>query len=111
MSKKNGNRSKRKFNQEFKDDAVKHLIESGKTTNEVAGDLGILDCNLRRWKKKHLSALDSSVQPGSSGFKPSEMEAENQRLRKELKRVQTQRDILKKAMVFFSQENASNLGL
>ncbi len=111
MNKKNRNRSKRQFDREFKDDAVKHLIESGKPTNEVASDLGVLAGNLRRWKKKYLSTLDSSVHRSSSALKPSEMEVENQRLRKELKRVQTQRDILKKAMVFFSQENASNLGL
>jgi transposase len=107
----NGKQTKRKFNQEFKDDAVKHLIESGKTTTEVAGELGVLCCNLRRWKKAYLSTLDSKVTGGSGKLKPSELEAENQRLRKELKRVQTQREILKKAVIFFGQENASSSGL
>lgn len=111
MSTMNGKRSNRKFNQEFKDDAVKHLIESGKTTNEVAGELGVLGCNLRRWKKDYLSTLDSKVAGGYGKLKPSELEAENQRLRKELKRVQTQREILKKTVIFFGQENAGSLGL
>ena len=111
MSRMNGKQTKRKFNQEFKDDAVKHLIESGKTTTEVAGELGVLCCNLRRWKKAYLSTLDSKVTGGSGKLKPSELEAENQRLRKELKRVQTQREILKKAVIFFGQENASSSGL
>jgi len=68
---------------------VKHLIESGKTTNEVAGELGVLGCNLRRWKKDYLSTLDSKVGGGYGKLKPSELEAEHQRSRKDLKRVQT----------------------
>jgi transposase len=96
---------RRKYDQEFKRDAVEMVIRSGKSATEVGKDLGINGNMLARWKAEHLAKMDEScgIRPGS-GMKPSEVDAENRQLRKELAYVSEQRDILKKAISIFSQE-------
>ena len=44
---------RRKYEKEFKVEAVKLLLESGKTTNEIADNLGINSGNLSRWKREY----------------------------------------------------------
>lgn len=86
---------RRKYDDEFKKDAVRLLISSGRTIREVAEELGVERSNLGRWRLKHLSKLDKVS--GETGITPSDMEEEIRRLRKELAYAQEQRDILKKA--------------
>ena len=96
---------RRKYDQAFKRDAVELVIRSGKTATDVARDLGINGVMLSRWKQEHLARMDESCGAlAESGMKPSEVEAENRQLRKELAYVSEQRDILKKAISIFSQE-------
>ena len=93
----------RRYDRQFKEDAVKHLISSGESMAQVAGELGVSTFSLKRWKEKYLSEADKAA--GGTGPKPSELEAENRKLRRELARVTEQREILKKAVIFFGQEN------
>lgn len=86
---------RRKYDDEFKKDAVRLLISSGRTIREVAEELGVERSNLGRWRLEHLSKLDKVS--GETGITPSDMEEEIRRLRKELAYAQEQRDILKKA--------------
>jgi transposase len=95
----------KRYSQEYKDDAVRHWMESGKRAEDVAEDLGISTWSLRRWKTAYLKQLDGGSQSDSSQMKPSEMEAEIRRLRKELRDTQQQREILKKAVIFFGQDS------
>jgi len=98
---------RRKYDQEFKDDAVSMLTRSGKSATDVGRELGINGNMLARWKQEHLSKMDQTC--GSlreSGMKPSDVDADNRRLRKELAYVSEQRDILKKAISIFSQEGS-----
>ena len=82
---------------------MRHLITSGGSVSEVARELGATSYSLGRWKAKYLEEADKAAT--GSGRKPSEVEAENRSLRKELARVTEQREILKKALVFFGQES------
>ena len=95
----------KKYSDEFKDDAVKHWIESGKRGGEVAGSLGISAWSLRRWKTSYLKELDGQLPSSGVAMKPSEMEAEIRRLRKELRDAEEEREILKKAVIFFGQDS------
>ncbi len=95
---------RRRYDPEFKRDAVAMVIRSGKTATEVANELGINKNMLSTWKRQHLAELDESCGPREPGMKPSEVEAENRRLRKELAYVSEQKDILKKAIGIFSQK-------
>lgn len=103
---------RRRYDPEFKRDAVEMVIRSGKTAVDVARGLGINGIMLSRWKQEHLSRMDESRGTlHESGMKPSEVEAENGRLRKELAHVTEQRDILKKAIRIFSQEGTGRTSL
>ena len=88
-------RTRRKFDAEFKRDAVRLLISSGRKMNDVAAELGVDPSLLGHWRREHLRGLDAGTE--SKGMIPSEMEEEIRRLRKELAYAQEQRDILKKA--------------
>jgi len=86
---------RRKYDDEFKKDAVRLVISSDRTIGAVAEELGVERSNLGRWRMEHLKKLDEVS--GETGITPSEMEEEIKRLRKELAYAQEQRDILKKA--------------
>ena len=85
----------RKYDDEFKKDAVRLLITSGRKLKEVAEELGVGRSVLGRWRIKNLKSLDKKS--STTGITPSEMKEEISRLRKELAYAQEQRDILKKA--------------
>lgn len=92
------------YDNQFKTDAVRHLIESGKTIKSAAEDLGVERSNLGRWKREQLAKMDEQVGVNSEGMTPSEVEAELGRLRIELADIREQRDILKKALSVFAQK-------
>ena len=98
----NAKRKRRKFTQQFKDDAVKLVTEQGYSSTEVARRLGINRSNIIRWVREHRNALESPTQ--SSG-PPRDLEAEIAKLKKENKRLLMEREILKKAAAFFANES------
>ena len=91
--KKSGN-GRRQYSDEFKAEAVQMLLD-GHSANSVASRLGLSGTNvLYRWKARMLS---------ESGPAATALEARVQELEKELRRVEQERDILKKALAIFSQ--------
>ena len=84
---------------EFKLRAVTMITEQKLSVAEVARRLGVTESRLHEWKKvvaqKGLEAF-----PGSGHLTPAE--EENRRLKAEVKRLETERDILKKATAFFA---------
>lgn len=80
-----------KYALEFKDEAVKQVIDKGHTVVDVAKRLGILDNVLYTW----VSKFKKADQPESSDLKA--MQAEVAKLKAELRRTTEERDILKKA--------------
>lgn len=95
----------KRYSEEYKNDAVRHWMETNKSAETVASELGISVWSLRRWKTAYLKKLDGRDQPDSTQMKPSEMEAEIRRLRKQLRETEQQREILKKAVIFFGQDS------
>ena len=97
-------RSMKRFDRDFKLSAVKMVNEGGHTTAEVARSLGIHANQLYNWKKKFGDSGDKAF-PGKGHL--TEISA----LRKQLREVEMERDILKKAVGIFSKttENGSSL--
>ena len=94
--------NKRKtYDQEFKISAVKMILEEGMSISRVSRDLGVNENSLHKWKKQYLEDRENSF-PGKGKMKPGEEKI--RKLEKELKRVTMERDILKKAVGFFSRE-------
>lgn len=88
-----------KFSPEFKKQLVREVIDNSRTVAEVAREYGIGAETLRLWVKKERKAR-GEMEPASS----SAQDVEVDRLRKELREVQMERDFLKKAAAFFAKE-------
>jgi transposase len=94
----NDKKQRKDFTEEFKNDAVKLVTEQGYKASEVGRRLGISSSNVSRWVREHRRRLENpTITP--------DLEAEVKRLRKENKRLQMERDILKKAAAFFANES------
>lgn len=93
-------RNTRKYDKEFRINAVKHLKSSDKGLREVAEGLGIPRSTLNGWVKEYEEHGEESF-PGSGNIKPCN--EEYYRLKRELEDVRMERDILKKAVAIFSK--------
>jgi transposase len=92
---------RRVFSREFKLEAVRLVLERGVKVGEAARDLGIRENGLRRWIKD-FKADQGQAFPGRGKMKPDD--AEVARLKRELAKTKTERDILKKAIAYFVKE-------
>ncbi len=85
---------------EFKQEAVRLVLTSGKSCAQVARDLGVEDYLVVRWKKQHL-AREVASKPSFTGrgvAARTEQEARIAQLERELEITRQERDILKKAV-------------
>ena len=98
----NAQRSRRNFTKKFKDDAVRLVIEQGYSSAEVGRRLGISENNVNRWVRQY---RDRSESTSTDGLTREQLETELKRLRKENKRLEMEREILKKAAAFFANES------
>ena len=96
-------KTRRMFTAEFKAEAVRRVADHGKSLAEVARELDLGESMLRAWKRA-LTTEGSRPFPGK-GHPPAH-EEELRRLRAEVKRLQMERDILKKATAFFARESS-----
>ena len=93
---------RKQFSKQFKIDAVKLVTEQGYNVSEAARNLGIHHSSLRRWKKQ-FETNGNQAFPGKGHMSPEKEELD--RLRKEVKKLRMERDILKKAAAFFAKES------
>lgn len=93
---------RRKYTREFKLEAVRLSNDSERSVAAVARDLGIPPNNLYKWRQEMTSNGEEAF-PGHGNVKGSE--AENRHLRRELDKVRQERDILKKALLYFTKEH------
>lgn len=82
---------------EFRREAVRLALTSGRTRREIAGDMGIGLSTLTRW-------LSQERDVGEPSEAPVDVHAELKRLRRENAVLKQERDILKKAAAFFARE-------
>ena len=94
-------KKRRQFTKEFKVEAVRLVVEEGRSISEVARELGIGENLLSRWKKKYEVGKVEPF-PGKGRLSPEDEEL--RQLRRENKRLRMERDILKKAVAIFSEE-------
>ena len=95
-------KKRRTHTREFKVEAVKLVTEKGHSMAEAARSLGIGETLLRSWKKA-LEKDPAQAFPGN-GTRTA-FEDEMHRLKADNKRLQAERDILKKALAFFAKES------
>ena len=95
-------RKRRSFTVEFKAQAVKIVRESGKPIATVARELDLTETALRSWVRQ--AEIDAGR--GPTGALTTEEREELGQLRREVRTLRMERDILKKATAFFAKENA-----
>jgi transposase len=96
--------SKRKtFTKEFKAEAVRLLEQSGKPAAELARELGVRRNQLYKWQAQSTTHGEHAFPGSGRRPKPADDVA---RLKRELARVTEERDILKKAVAFFTKGSA-----
>jgi transposase len=98
-------RSRREFTPEFKDEAVKLVLTTGRAVATIARELGINEATLGRW----VTAFRARNETGQTEVTESE-KAELIRLRKENADLKLDRAFLKKASIFFAQEASDTNG-
>lgn len=91
---------RKKYDKEFKQKAVELSYARG-NAKEIADELGIDKGLLYRWRKE-LKKYEGNSFPGHGTPKMTDLEREVVRLRKELRDVKMEREILKKAISIFS---------
>lgn len=94
-------RSHKPYDATFRQQAVELALTSGSAFRDVARDLGISVDTLRAWRHQATPPASGPTTPSSTA---SDLERENQRLRRELAYTQRQREILKKALAICSAQ-------
>jgi transposase len=99
MAETSKRRPRRQFDDDFKAQAVRLVVDEGKSVGAVARDLDLTESALRSWVER--ARADQSG--GKTGLTSAERE-ELARLRKENRILREEREVLKKAAAFFANE-------
>jgi transposase len=91
-------RTRRRFTAEFKAQAVQRLLEGGRGLSEVATELGVGSGQLSTWRTEHLAAGSAAALAARKAE-----QAETLRLKREVKRLEEEVEILRKAAAFFAR--------
>jgi len=92
---------RRRYADDFKQDAVRLIVAEGYSFKTAAQAVGVTEQTLRTWHAK----LAPKPEPCGDDATVAELQAENKRLRRELKRAELEREILKKATAYFAKES------
>jgi transposase len=93
--------TRRKHSKEFKLEAVRLATQPGASVKETAANLGLHPSQITAWKRELATHAEQAF-PGNGRLRPDDEEI--RRLKLENKRLREERDILKKATLFFAQE-------
>lgn len=93
-----GRRSRRSFSEQYKAEVVALCRGSEKSMSEIARDLDLTESSVRRWVG--LAEIDAGCREGLTSSEREELV----RLRKEVRVLREERDILKRATAFFARE-------
>ena len=84
--------ARKTYSEQFKRDAVKLMTEKGYSLSKASAALGVSQTTLSTWKR--------TLAPREQ----SDLAAENERLRQQVKELQAEREILKKAATYFASQ-------
>jgi transposase len=95
--------SDRKYTAEFRDSAVKQVVEGGRSVAAVARSLEMSNKTLANWVYR--ARKGQALVKRTPALPTSELEAELSRLRQENARLKLEKEILKKAAAYFAKES------
>ncbi len=91
----------KRYDKEFKIEAVQLASEPGNTQSQIERDLGIGQGVISRWKRE-LKGAGEDAFPGKGHLNPQDQKLRD--LKREVQRLRRERDILKKAVAIFSED-------
>ena len=98
MAESQSRRSRRRFTDEFKEQAARLVLDEGKSVSAVARELDLVPSGLGNWVKQ----VEANRTKGRTGLTTAERE-ELSRLRRQVRVLEEEREILKKAAAFFAK--------
>lgn len=101
MADRKSKRPRRSFTEEFKAGAVRLVLDEGKSVGAAARDLDLTESSLRNWVEQ--ARADGGH--GKPGVLTTSEREELGRLRKEVRELRMERDVLKKATAFFAKDH------
>ena len=96
-----GTENRNSYSKEFKINAIRLVTEEGKKAAEVSRDLGIHENLIYNWKRKYLEKQEAAF---TGQGKMNSKDDYIRKLEQENKRLKDERDILKKAAIFFAKD-------
>ncbi|WP_199351072.1 transposase [Haliangium ochraceum] len=96
-------KTRRSFPAEYKAEIVRLCVETGRSPNAVAVEMGLTPSAVRNWVKQ--AKVDAGG--GGQGALMSEERDELRALRKEMRKLRQENELLKKAAAFFAREGMS----
>ena len=94
--------NRRRFSEEFKQDAVRLIVDQQYSFKAAAKAVGVSEKSLRDWHGKFAPEPAPCGETGTV----EQLQQENKRLRKQLKRAEMEREMLKKATAYFAKESS-----
>ena len=95
---------KQQYTAEYKQEAVRHALESQENISKVASNLGLNYKTLYRWVKQGMEKPKEKALDYKAGYR--QFELENSELRRKLKKAEAERELLKKAAAYFATQKA-----
>ena len=96
-------RTTKRYDAEFKRNAVELLLTSSNPLKALAVELGVCDVTLRSWRDRHLKKIEPIEKDGQK-IPVEQLVMENRRLQKELKNANRRNEFLKKAMGILAED-------
>ena len=92
------------YDEEFKKQSVKLLLQNGRALKVVARELGISDTALRKWRNSYNRISSKLISEGKEKVSRRDLERQIKQLKNENEYLKRQREILKKAVSIVSEE-------
>lgn len=96
-------KTQKRYDAQFKRDAVELLLTSGKPLKRLANELGVCDVTLRSWRDRHL-AKAAPIETDGKKVSAQQLANELRQVQKELQTANRRNEILKKALGILSED-------
>ena len=103
MEQKSSGQKRRKYDATFKEEVLK-MVLNGRPVPEVAQSLGIGENLIYKWKSRSNPPMNTTVAASTGAQVQPAGVTEQQALHKRIRELETERDILKKALAIFSRQ-------
>ncbi len=93
-----------KYTKEFKDSTIQLILNNNESVSKIAADLDIHVKTLYNWMSSYKKEHKIPMRAVNTSSSTETLDEENKRLRREVKLLKQERDILKKATAYFAKE-------